>query len=212
VAEDPGEIAEVGRLFPDARDYVDVYDQAGGLGPRSILAHAVHLSDRELGRLVATGTRVAHCPASNLFLGAGIMPLARYRRAGLSIGLGSDVAGGPELSLFSVMRAGAWSQMARRSLAGEADPPLGALDWLRLGTLDGARALGLDGVVGSLEAGKAADMIAVDPSLTAPLSGPVDDDPSDVVSRLIFRGHPAMVRAAWVEGHRLAGPPGIGPA
>ena len=83
VSEDPGEIAEVRRLFPEARDYVDVYDRAGGLGERTVLAHAIHLSDRELARLVETGTRVAHCPASNLFIGAGVMPLARYLEAGL---------------------------------------------------------------------------------------------------------------------------------
>ena len=80
VAEDPAEIAEVRRLFPEARDYVDVYDRAGGLGARTVLAHAIHLSDRELARLVETGTHVAHCPASNLFLVAGVMPLARYLR------------------------------------------------------------------------------------------------------------------------------------
>src|SRR5438067_314237 len=54
VSEDPGEIREVARLFPDAHDYVDVYDRAGGLGPKTILAHAIHLSDRELARLVET--------------------------------------------------------------------------------------------------------------------------------------------------------------
>ena len=64
VSEDEGEIAEVARLFPEAIDYVDVYDRAGGLGDRTVLAHAVHLSDRELKRLVETGTRVAHCPIS----------------------------------------------------------------------------------------------------------------------------------------------------
>jgi guanine deaminase len=206
VSEDPGEIAAVAGLFPGTRDYVDVYDRAGGLGPRTILAHAIHLSPRELARLVETGTRVAHCPASNLFLGAGIMPLARYRRAGLLVGLGSDVAGGPELSLFSVMRAGAWSQVAMRALGDEVEPPLGPLDWLRLATLDGARVLGLDATTGSLEAGKAADLIAVDPRLVTPLPGLVDDEPEDLVGRLMFRAHPAMVRAAWVEGRRLAGP------
>jgi guanine deaminase len=76
------------RLFPEALDYVDVYDRAGGLGQRAVLAHAIHLSDRELGRLVETGTRVAHCPASNLFLASGVMPLARYLEAGLAVGLG----------------------------------------------------------------------------------------------------------------------------
>ena len=70
------------RLFPDALDYVDVYDRAGGLGERTVLAHAVHLSEREQARLVETGTRIAHCPASNLFLGAGVMPLSARLEAG----------------------------------------------------------------------------------------------------------------------------------
>ena len=214
VSEDPGEIAEVARLFPEARDYVDVYDRAGALGPRSILAHAIHLSPREETRLAETGTRVAHCPTSNLFIGAGVMPLTERLAAGLAVGLGSDVSGGAELSLFGVMRTGAYAQQARRSHASELDltpSTLGSLDWLRLATLGGARALGLDGAIGSIEAGKEADLIAVDPSLTAPLGADLDDlglldDPSLLLSRLIFRAHPDMVRAAWVRGRRLEGP------
>jgi guanine deaminase len=219
VAEDRLEIAEVRRLFPEALDYVDVYDRAGALGARTILAHAVELSERELGRLVETDTRVAHCPASNLFLASGIMPLGRYLEAGLLVGLGSDVAAGPDPSIFSVMRVGAYSQAARRALVGDAQPLLGPLDWLRMGTLAGARALGLEGSIGSLEAGKDADLILVDSDLTAPvrhaadqhLEGPgssAGGDPADLMSRLIFRPHPDMVRGAWVRGRRLDGPAG----
>ena len=204
VSEDSFEIAEVARLHPEASDYVDVYDRAGGLGARTVLAHAIHLSDRELGRLLETGTHVAHCPASNLFIGAGVMPLARYRDAGLSVGLGSDVSGGPDPSIVSVMRIGAYAQMARRSMAGDEGAILDPLDWLRMGTLDGAEALGLGDVIGSLEAGKEADLIAIDPARVAPLDGQAaDEDPSDLMSRLIFRAHPDMVRGAWVRGRRL---------
>ena len=207
LSEDRGEIAEVARLFPEAIDYVDVYDRAGGLGARTVLAHAVHLSDRELDRLVATGTRVAHCPVSNLFLASGVMPLGRYAEAGLGVGLGSDVAGGPDLSIFMVMRVGFYAQNARRVAGTETGAILTPLDWLRLGSLDGARALGLDDTIGSLEAGKEADLIAIDPSFVAPLVGQdADGDPADLASRLIFRSHPDMVRAAWVRGQRLAGP------
>jgi guanine deaminase len=213
VAEDRDEIAQVGRLFPDARDYVDVYDRAGGLGERTILAHAIHLSPREEERLAETGTRIAHCPTSNLFIGAGLMPLASRLAAGIGVGLGSDVSGGAELSLFGVMRTGAYAQQARRALDPGADPapPLGPLDWLRLGTLDGARALGLDNTIGSIEVSKEADLIAVDPGRTAPLGPDLDadgllDDAALLVSRLIFRADPAMVRAAWVRGRRLEGP------
>jgi guanine deaminase len=206
VSEDRGEIAEVARLFPDATDYVDVYDRAGGLGPRSVLAHAIHLSDRELARLVESETRIAHCPASNLFLASGVMPLARYLEAGLVIGLGSDVAGGPDLSMFAAMRVGTYTQNALRVVRGDPGAVLGPLDWLRMGTLEGARALGMDAEVGSLEAGKEADLILVDPSLTAPVPGPDLDDPAALMSRLIFRAHPSMVRGAWVRGRRLEGP------
>lgn len=210
VAEDTREVAEVRVLFPEAADYVDVYDRAGGLGERAILAHAVHLSDRELARLVETGSRVAHCPSSNLFLDSGVMPLSRYLEAGLAIGLGTDVAGGPDTSLFDVMRAGAYSQAARRTLLGERQPLLEPLDWLRLATLEGARALGLGDRIGSLEAGKEADLVAVDARVTDPLlRGDASEPPpetSDLASRLIFRGQPSMVRGAWVRGRRLEGP------
>jgi guanine deaminase len=207
VSEDLGEIAEVARLFPTAIDYVDVYDRAGGLGARTVLAHAVHLSDRELDRLVESRTRVAHCPISNLFLASGVMPLGRYLDAGLSLGLGSDVAGGPDLSIFSVMRIGFYAQNARRVAGLETGRVLSPLEWLRLGSLGGAYALGLDDVTGSLETGKEADVIAIDPSYLAPIQGmPADDYPEDLASRLIFRAHPDMVRAAWVRGRRLEGP------
>jgi guanine deaminase len=206
LSEDPFEIAEVRRLFPEAIDYVDVYDRAGGLGARTMLAHAVHLSDRELGRLIESGTNVSHCPASNLFIGAGVMPLARYLEADLSVGLGSDVSGGPEASMFSVMRVGAYAQMARRSLTDDDRAVLGPLDWLRLGTFEGALSLGLGDRIGSLELGKDADLIAVDPAFAASVSDDSDDDPEDLMSRLIFRAHPDMVRAAWVRGRSLAGP------
>lgn len=207
VAEDRGEIAEVLRLFPEASDYVDVYDRAGGLGERTVLAHAIHLSDRELARLVETGTRVAHCPASNLFLASGVMPLSRYLAAGLVVGLGSDVAGGPDPSIFGAMRVGAYTQNALRIVRETGDRVLGPLEWLRIGTLEGARALGLDGVIGSVEAGKEADLIVVDPSLTAPMPGVgADADPEALMSRLIFRAHPSMVRGAWVRGRLLEGP------
>ncbi len=210
VSEDPGEIQEVARLFPGSRDYVDVYDRAGGLGAMTVLAHAVHLSDRELARLVETDTRVAHCPSSNLFLASGIMPLARYLESGLGVGLGSDVAGGPDQSIFEVMKIGAYAQAALHTVAGDRRPVLGPLEWLRLGTLDGARALGLDGAIGSIETGKQADLIAVDPRLTAARRDlpydPAMVEPQEVMSRLIFRAHPDMVRGAWVRGRRLEGP------
>ena len=207
LAEDRTEIAQVGRLFPAAADYTDVYERAGGLGQHAILAHAVHLSERELGRLLETGSNIAHCPSSNLFLASGVMPLARYLEAGLSVGLGSDVAGGPDVSLFSVMRAGAYTQSGLRTMLGEARPVLAPLDWLRLATMGGAQALGLADEIGSLEVGKEADFICVDPAATAPLAGYETSKPDELMSRLIFRSRPDMVRGAWVRGRLLEATP-----
>lgn len=205
LAEDRGELAEVARLFPEARDYLDVYDRAGGLTPRAILAHAIHLGDREVARLADSGASVAHCPTSNLFLASGVMPLARYLEAGIPVGLGSDVAGGPEQSLFAVMRVGAYVQTARRVVRGDPRPVLDPLGWLRLTTLGAARCLGLDSTIGSLETGKEADLIAVDVARSAPAGGSaMPDSPQDVISRLMFRAHPDMVTGAWVRGRRLA--------
>jgi guanine deaminase len=206
LSEDRGEIAEVKRLFPEAVDYTDVYDRAGGLTPRAILAHAIHLSDREVERLAESTAVVAHCPSSNLFLASGAMPLARYLAGGVRIGLGSDVAAGPDASLFSVMRAGAYTQNALRAAGLSDAPPLSPADWLRLGTLGGAEALGLGDAIGSVEVGKEADLIVVDASVTLPLEGvgAHEDGRSDeMLSRLIFRAHPSMVRGAWVRGHLL---------
>jgi guanine deaminase len=206
LAEDRGEIEEVGRLFPEALDYTDVYDRAGGLSPRAILAHAIHLSDREIGRVVESEAVVAHCPASNLFLASGAMPLARYLSAGMRVGLGSDVAAGPDVSIFGVMRAGAHTQNAMHGMGLSADEALPPAMWLRLGTLGGAEALGLGDRIGSVDEGKEADLIVVDPSMTVPLPGLgalVDDGPDEILSRLIHRSHPDMVRGAWVRGKLL---------
>lgn len=204
LSEDRGEIARVAELFPDAIDYLDVYDRAGALGPRTILAHAIHLSDREVGRIVETGTRVAHCPASNLFLASGVMPLARYLERGMIVGLGSDIAAAPDESMFTQMRTGFYVQNAVRVTTDDQQPILDPQGWLRLATLEGARVLGLDGVTGSLEEGKEADLICVDPRMVLPVEGmPADDDAAAVLSRLIFRSHPEMVRGAWVRGQLL---------
>jgi guanine deaminase len=208
LSEDVNELAEVARLFPDAIDYTDVYDRAGGLRPGAILGHAIHLSDREVTRLAESGAAIAHCPASNLFLASGAMPLSRYLQAGLSVGLGSDVAAGPDVSLFGVMRAGAYTQNGLHSLGLAAHPAMPPAEWLRLATLGGARALGLEDRIGSVEQGKEADLILVDPATTLPLgdAGSPDrhDGPDEILSRLIYRIQPDTVRGAWVRGRLLA--------
>ena len=105
LSENLDEIAWVRELFPQAIDYTDVYDRAGLLGPRTVMAHGVHLSARELDRLAATGTMLAHCPTSNAALGSGRMPLELIRKHGVDWVLATDVGEGPLLSQLDVMRA-----------------------------------------------------------------------------------------------------------
>lgn len=203
LSEDAREIETVREHFPDAIDYLDVYDRAGGVGPKALFAHSIHLSSREVDRLAESGAGVAHCPVSNMFISSGVMPLVRYRRAGIPVGLGSDVAGAPELSILTQMREGFYQHCSRRAMAPDEPPAPDALEWLRLGTLEGARAIALDDVIGSLEPGKEADLIVVDPERCAPPGAPAATEPSEVADRIIFRERHGMVRGAWVRGRRL---------
>lgn len=157
LSENTGEIDWVQSLFPRAADYTDVYDRAGLVRRRAVFGHGVHLSDRELGRLGQAQASVAHCPTSNFFLGSGIFDVARAQAVeGLRVGLGSDVGAGTSLSpLVSLNEAYKASRMSGM--------PLSAPELLRLTTLGGAEALGVEGSVGSLEAGKDADLVILDP-------------------------------------------------
>lgn len=105
LSENLDEVAWVRSLYPDAQDYTDAYDRAGLLGEHVVMAHAIHLSDRELARLAETRTMIAHCPTSNEALGSGRMPLERLREAGVQWALATDVGAGPQLSQLDAMGA-----------------------------------------------------------------------------------------------------------
>jgi 5-methylthioadenosine/S-adenosylhomocysteine deaminase len=130
----------------------------GLTGPRGVFFHAVWLSDREINLLAQTGSKVIHCPAANAYLGYGIAPVARMLSMGIPVGLGTDGAASYTYDMFEVARAAAMLQKAAH-LDGEA---VTAEQILAMLTIDGARALGLDAEIGSLEVGKRADLIVVD--------------------------------------------------
>lgn len=161
LAEHPDEIDAVRSRFPDYAGYLDVYAGHGLLRERAVFAHCLHLSDNEMDRLATEGGAIAFCPSSNLFLGSGLFDLARARAAGAGVGLGSDVGGGPHLSLTRTL-ADAYRvlQMKGQSLA--------AADALRLVTLDAARALDLDDRIGNFEPGKEADFVVFEPHPEGP--------------------------------------------
>lgn len=154
LAENPDEIAWVGELFPEADDYLDVYNRAGLLRERSVFAHCIHLSDHEFTTMGRAGGAVAFCPTSNLFLGSGLFDLARARTHGVRVGLGTDIGGGTS---FSLLRTGGEAykvlQLQGQSLTG--------FRALYLATLGGAEALHLDDKIGSFRVGMEADIAVI---------------------------------------------------
>jgi guanine deaminase len=162
LAENPDEIAWVGRLFPHCRDYLDVYHHYGLLGPRSIYGHCIHLAPVEIEEMARFGAAAAFCPTSNLFLGSGFFNHPAASDAGIRVGLATDVGGGTSFSLIRTLgEAYKVSQLHQRPL-----PPLRA--WF-LATLGGARALYLDDFIGNFTPGKEADFVVLDPRATPEL-------------------------------------------
>jgi cytosine/adenosine deaminase-related metal-dependent hydrolase len=161
------------------------------LGPDLLCAHCVDLQPGEIALLAERGVPVAHCPRSNALLGCGIAPLHELRAAGVTIGLGTDSpASTPSFDMFDEART---AIMAARARERRPDALL-AEDALRLATLDAARALRLDGQVGTLEFGKRADLAIV--SLAGSPYHPVEDP----VAAVIFGGSPERVVETVVDG------------
>ncbi|MGE5147615.1 MAG: guanine deaminase [Candidatus Eiseniibacteriota bacterium] len=157
LSENHAEIAWVRDLFPEARDYVDVYDRFGLLGPRAIYGHGIHLSEIERGRLADTGTAIAHCPTSNLFLGSGLFDIGATKAAArpIRVGLATDLGAGTSFSMLRTM--GAAYEVAQ--LKGQS---LSAGHAFYLATRGSAEALYLDDHIGSIAPGMEADLVVLD--------------------------------------------------
>jgi cytosine/adenosine deaminase-related metal-dependent hydrolase len=163
----------------------------GLLGPNLVAAHCVVVDEDEIALLASTGTGVAHCPRSNAALGCGVAPLADLRAAGTRVGVGTDSpASAPSFDFFEELRSVVLSARAR---AGRPDV-LAAAEALELGTLGSARALGLDGEIGSLVPGKRADLAVVS------LEGSAYLPWEDPAGALVFGGSPDRVIATYVDG------------
>ncbi|HEX9727633.1 MAG TPA: TRZ/ATZ family hydrolase [Gemmatimonadales bacterium] len=166
----------------------------GLLTGRTIAAHAVHLTDGEMALLADAGAHVAHCPAANLKLASGMARIDDMVARGINVGLGTDgAASNNRLDLLSEMRLAA---LLAKAVAGRADA-VPAHDALAMATLNGARALGLDGVIGSIIPGKAADLAAID------LSAPELDPCYDPASHLVYVVGREHVTDVWVSGRHV---------
>ncbi|MDO7909200.1 guanine deaminase [Pseudomonas sp. 22-AL-CL-001] len=155
LSENLKEIDWVKALYPERNGYLDVYDHYRLLGERSVFAHGVHLCDAECQRLAETGSAVAFCPTSNLFLGSGLFNLPQAERFGVRVGLGTDVGAGTSFSLLTTLNE-AYKVMQLQ------DVRLHPFKSLYLATLGGARALRLEERIGSLAPGHDADFVVLD--------------------------------------------------
>lgn len=203
LAENQAEIDWVKQLFPAARNYLDVYEQAGLLTERSLFAHGVHLCDDQCARLANAGSTVVHCPTSNLFLGSGLFNLQRMQQHGVNVAIGTDVGAGTSFSLFRTLDEAYKIQQ----LQGYNLDPLQAFYYATLGA---ARALKLDQQIGSLQPGKYGDFVILDldatPLLAYRLQGGLA--PQDLLFVLNTLGDDRLVQATYAAGqcvHRRGG-------
>jgi guanine deaminase len=163
LSENRKEIEWVKALFPKRKGYLDVYDHHKLIGPRAVFAHGVHLCNEECQRLAETGSAVAFCPTSNLFLGSGLFDLNKLEAHGVRVGLGTDVGAGTSFSqLQSLNEAYKIMQLQGKKL----DP----FKSLYLATLGGANALYLDDRLGNFLPGKDADFLVLDYNATPLMS------------------------------------------
>lgn len=160
LAENEDEIAFAAELYPQACDYLDIYDRHRLLGERSLFGHCIHLSDREVARMAETRSVAVFCPTSNLFIGSGLFDRARMRGGGVRVALATDVGGGTS---YSMLRTAAEGYKVLQ-LRGQNWP---ALEMLYAMTLGNARAAGVADHVGSIAPGKEADLVVLD-SASAP--------------------------------------------
>ena len=197
ISENVAEIALVAKHFPSHPSYTALYHACGLLGPRTILAHACHLTPADLDLVKSTRTNISHCPVSNTFLGSGLCPVRELLDADITVGLGSDMSGGYSPSILVAAReAGAVSRMRTAPGVSSSSPSAtstgteevgGNRDFLKLtieetlylATRGGAKCLGLENLVGGFEVGKEWDVQMVDLGAELGLDTSDDDDDDD---------------------------------
>ncbi|SMH51708.1 guanine deaminase [Maritimibacter sp. HL-12] len=198
LSEQHEEIAWVAELFPEARDYTDVYDRFGLLREGALMGHAIHLSPRERDRLKEAGASLIHCPTSNTFIGSGLFDMDGLMREGQRIGLATDTGGGSSFSMLRTMAAA--YEVAH--LRGTVLHP--ALLWW-LATAGSAHALHLGDRIGTLAPGYEADLAVIDLASTPAIAQRAERaaDLWEVVFPTIMMGDDRAIRATYVGGRQI---------
>ena len=199
LSENYGEIQWVKELCPDSEFYGDAYDHFGlfGAGCKTVMAHCVHSGKDEIRRLKANGVFVAHCPESNMNLSSGVAPIRTYLDEGLSVGLGSDVAGGTTENLFTAMTHAVQASKLRWRLKDDSLKPLTIPEVFYLATKGGGAFFGK---VGSFEPGYEMDVLVLDDGR---LKHPQSLTIQQRLERMIYASDDREIYAKYVGGKQL---------
>lgn len=213
VSENENEIALVRALFPDSKHYTDVYDTAGLLSSKTILAHAVHLEPGERKLIKARGAKISHCPASNTALTSGCAPVRELLEEGLDIGLGTDVSGGYTPSILAECREALFVSRNVAITCGKPETKLAVEEALYLATRGGAKVVGLEGRIGGFEVGKEWDAQMIRLHRVEEGEGEESDEEDqglvdvfgnesweDRVAKWVYTGDDRNTVAVWVKG------------
>lgn len=191
ISENLAENEDVASRF--GKTPVELLESSGVLNRHVVYGHGIHLSDHDLELTRGAGAAIAHCPGSNMKLGSGMLDLSRLHQAGITVGIGTDgCSSSNDLDMWQSMRMAAHLQAITSSPA-----KVDAATIFAAATRDGAKALMIDHLVGSIEVGKRADLIAVD--LKKPHLTPIHD----IFALLVFAVGRGDVTDVWVDGERV---------
>lgn len=198
-------------LFDNSHDYFDVFESTHCFADKTVFAHGTLLSQQEIKRMGCYTDKIgiSHCPSSNFSFAMGMAPISLFKELGIEVGLGSDSGGGDRLSLFEEMRTASFTNKALWRLNKDT-LLIDAKTWLYHATLGGAKLLGLEQQIGSIEVGKKADLIILNDKNNYPLSELTSvskelhlDDLQYRLARVIARAHENKVIAVYIDGKRV---------
>ncbi|MCK4654445.1 MAG: guanine deaminase [Candidatus Cloacimonetes bacterium] len=188
LSENQDEIELVKKLFPKYKNYTEIYEKLGILGPKTLLGHGIHLDNEELEIIKNTESKIIHCPDSNFFLKSGVFPFEKIKKSGIDFALASDAAGGTSISMFNVMKMTCYRQD---------DYTVSPEEAFYYATLGGAKVLGKEDIIGSIEVGKDADIVF----LKIPEQNKYNC--SELLSKLIYVNEEVEIISTLVAGRKV---------
>ncbi|XP_060066006.1 guanine deaminase-like isoform X1 [Ylistrum balloti] len=204
IAETTEECDMVRKHFPENESYLDIYNEAGLLTRKTVLAHGIYLTPEDRKLIRERNCGISHCPNSNISIRSGMLDVRACLDDNISVGLGTDISGGYSPSILDAMRTAIFTSNTIALHKGPNYKPLDYQDVFRLATLGGAKVLDMEDHIGNFEVGKAFDALLVDPCVDG---GPIDvfreDTMEDIIQKFIFLGDDRNILSVFVAGNDI---------